>query len=47
MSPVLVPRAAAMPVPIRSGGYDSSSLSVGKFPLGVDYLFCLFFFEEC
>ena len=46
MPPIPVPRAAAMPVPIRKGGCDSSSFSVGKFPLGVDYLFYLFF-EEC
>ena len=46
MSPIPGPRAAAMPVPIRRG-YDSSSSSVGKFPLGVDCLFYLFFFEEC
>ena len=46
MPPMPVPRAAAMSVPIRRG-YDSSSFSVGKFPLGVDYLFYLFFFEDC
>ena len=47
MPPIPVPRAAAMPVPIRRGGCDSSSFSVEKFPLGVDYLFYLFLFEEC
>ena len=46
MPPMPVPRAAAMSVPIRRG-YDSCSFSVGMFPLGVDYLFYLFFFEEC
>ena len=42
MPPIPVPRAAAMKVPIRRGGYDSSSFPVGKFPLGIDYLFYLF-----
>ena len=44
MPPMPVPRAAALSVPIRRG-YDSSSFPVGKFSLGVDYLF--YFFEEC
>ena len=46
MPPIPVPRAAAMPALIRRG-YDSCSFLVGKFPLGVDYLFYRFFFEEC
>ena len=44
MPPILVPRATAVLVPIRSGSFF---FSVGKFLLGVDYLFYLCFFEEC
>ena len=47
MPPIPVPRAAALPVPIRRGAMTARFFPVGKFPLGVDYLFYLFFFEEC
>ena len=47
MPPTPVPRAAAMPVPIRRGAMTASLFLWENFPLGVDYLFYLFFFEEC
>ena len=46
MPPTPVSRTAAMPVPIRRGAMTNRYFSVGKFPLGVDYLFYLFFSEE-
>ena len=48
MPPVPVPRAAAMLVPIRSAATTARFFFlVGKFPLWIDSLFYLFFFEEC
>ena len=47
MPPILVPYGCCYVSLNQEGGYDSSSFPVGKFPLGVDYLFYLFFFEEC
>ena len=42
-----IPGSRAAAGPNHEQGYDSSSFSAGKFPLGVDYWFYRFFFEEC